>query len=101
MELDFGQLGDLLAIEQEGSFTGAAARPKMSRRPCRRPSHSWNGRSGVPSSRGRHGARLTDASRMLVGHAQLIEIRWTAPSRMCCIIGPVIFLILVIPLLGE
>jgi regulatory helix-turn-helix LysR family protein len=31
MELDFGQLGYLLAIEQEASFTGAAARPKMSR----------------------------------------------------------------------
>jgi molybdate transport repressor ModE-like protein len=75
MELDYRQLGYLLAISQEGSFTRAAARLKMSQPTLSNAIAQLERRIGsTVLTRGRHGARLTDAGRMLVRHAELIEI---------------------------
>lgn len=76
MELDFRQLGYLLAISQEGSFTRAAARLKMSQPTLSNAIAHLERRIGsAVLTRGRHGAQLTDAGCLLVRHAELIEIQ--------------------------
>lgn len=76
MELDFRQLGYLLAISQEGSFTRAAARLKMSQPTLSNAITQLERRIGsTVLTRGRHGAQLTDAGRMLIRRAELIEIQ--------------------------
>ena len=75
MELDYRQLGYLLAIAQESTFTRAAARLKMSQPTLSNAVAQLERRIGsAVLTRGRHGARLTDEGRMLVRRAELIEI---------------------------
>lgn len=74
MDLDFRQLGYLLAIARERSFTRAAARLGMSQPTLSNAIAQLERRIGsAVFTRGRHGAQLTDAGRMLARHAQLIE----------------------------
>ncbi len=76
MDLDHRQLGYLLAIAREGSFTRAAARLQMSQPSLSGAIAQLERRVGsAVLTRGRHGAQLTEAGRVLTRHAELIEIQ--------------------------
>jgi LysR family pca operon transcriptional activator len=82
MVLDFRQLKYLLTIAREGSFSRAAAALRMSQPALSTSISQLERRIGTSVlSRGRHGASLTAAGKLLVRNAEIVEVQMSRASE--------------------